>query len=234
MSTQTQVARTICTKKSFATSAAAETFASELQIKFPTQARQSAYPCEDCPNWHLSAMDTAAHAMSQSRVNISSHANFTWAPKLHKNLQHLQSKIKEVYQQYANDRGDKYGAITHVCDTLGIEGANPRQSVRLYLTEIGLHTPNPIRVEARSRANNPTIEGLESKEQELERQLHEIQAKKQALIEAKAIKITNMVNNEQQSVVVIRKEGMSLVVSQEDAFVLVEKLEAHLAALEAA
>jgi hypothetical protein len=230
MSTQTQVARTTCTKKSFTTSATAESFASELQIKYPTQARQSAYACEDCPNWHLSAMDPVAHGLS--RANISSSVNIPWAPGLHRNLQHLQTKIKEAYSEYMKaNANNSWKAVGHVCSALNITDSYEKQTIRTYLVNIGVHNTNPRAVEGQQRKNGLSVESLESQEQQLEKQLSELHAKKMALIEAKAIKITNMLNDEQQPVVVIRKEGMSFVVSPADAYTLVEKLEAHLAAL---
>jgi PHD/YefM family antitoxin component YafN of YafNO toxin-antitoxin module len=233
MSTQQQVGRTAgCTKKSFPTSAAAETFASELQRKYPTQARQSVYACENCPGWHLSAMDPVAHGMAASRVNISSSANSTRAPHLHKDLQHIQSKIKELYTARLATAG-KTGIIAHVCRALEITDTYQQQTVRRFLIYAGLHTPNPRMTAAQTGRAKPdsSIESIESKKQELERQLRDLQAKKQALIEMKALKISDMVNSEKQPVVVVKKEGMSLVLTHEDAFLLVEKLEAHLAAL---
>ena len=178
-------------------------------------------------------MDPVAHGMAESRSNLSSSANTSWAPGLHKDLQHLQTQIKEMHAEYVKSHGTGYGAIGDICHSLGIEDNYKKQTVRFYLIEIGVHKPNPKSVEGQRHKNNPSVESLESQEQQLERQLRDVQIRKQALIEAKAFKITNMLNEQEQPVVVVKKEGMSLVVSPEDAFVLVEKLEAHLSALPA-
>ena len=55
-----------------------------------------------------------------------------------------------------------------------------------------------------------------------------IQAKKQALIETKALKVKDTVDRDG---VIIRKEGGTLVLAYADAFELVDKLTAHLGAL---
>ena len=152
---------------------------------------------------------------------------------MHKELQHQQTKIKELYAEYVKANGSAHGVFTSIARSLGLDDLYKINTIRHYLTGLGIHKPNQRQVENNQRKYNPTVASIEAQEQELERQLHEVQEKKQALIEAKALKIVNMVNDQQQPVVVIRKEGMSLAVSIEDAFLLVEKLEAHLAALPA-
>jgi hypothetical protein len=216
-------------KKAFPTSAAAESFASDLQRKNPTAVRQSPYACEECPNWHLSAMTTDAYAMAKSRSGFSEkHGS---VPGLGLKYAHLQTAIKEAYLADVKENGH-YGSIRRTARKFEVE----YQLVHTFLTEIGLHKPSRIRSEAgrlawqnSQKANaEPTVESLSSEEEKTKAQLAAIQAKKQALIEAKALKIKDTIDNDG---VIIRKEGSTLVLAYDDAFELVDKLTAHLGAL---
>src|SRR5258706_16011376 len=100
-------------KRSFLNSAAAESFSNEIAVKYPNQVRQHAYACEDCPNWHLSAMTADSHAMVQSRSNLPKAEQYS-APDLPGRLSHLQSKIKETYQRLYQDRGQYHGLLVDV------------------------------------------------------------------------------------------------------------------------
>src|ERR1700694_5663154 len=50
-------------KKCFTTREEAENFANDIKSRYPEQVQQHAYACEDCPNWHLTAMSVEAHAL---------------------------------------------------------------------------------------------------------------------------------------------------------------------------
>lgn len=216
-------------KKVFPTSAAAESFASELQRKNPTAVRQSAYACEECPHWHLSAMTTDAHSMAQSRSSFSE--KYGSVPGLGLKYAHLQTKIKEAYVADVKENG-QHGSVMRMARKFGVE----YPLVRTFLTEAGLHKTNQARSEAARRAwqnsqkakSAPTVESLSSEEEQAKAQLAAIQAKKKALIDAKALKVTDTID---KNGVIIRKESYTLVLAYDDAFELVDRLTAHLGAL---
>lgn len=215
-------------KKQFSTSSLAETFASELAVKYPQNARQTAYACEECPMWHLSTMDTAAHSMVESRSNLSSSAKQTYAQGLHSALQHLQTKIKETYTEEVRKNG-LHAAVARTCKQLEIDDAKI-PNVRTWLVELGLHkvnTRNTSSVATPWGTPKNTVEAIETQEQSLERQLQELKAKKQALIELKNLKISTTIDN---NGVILRKEGNVLVLAFNDAYDMIEKLTAYLAA----
>jgi hypothetical protein len=216
-------------KKAFPTAAAAESFASEFQRRNPTAARQSPYACEECPNWHLSAMTTDAYAMAKSRSSFPE--KYASVAGLGLKYAHLQTAIKEAYLADVKDNG-QYGAVKRTARKFDVEYS----LVRTFLVEIGLHKTNRNRSEAgrlawqnSQKANaEPTVESLSSEEEKAKAQLAAIQAKKQALIEAKALKVKDTVDKDG---VIIRKEGGTLVLAYADAFELVDVLTAHLGAL---
>ena len=49
----------------------AEKSSQEMQAKYPHQATQHAYACNQCPNWHLSALQADAFGMASSRQQIA-------------------------------------------------------------------------------------------------------------------------------------------------------------------
>jgi hypothetical protein len=216
-------------KKAFPTSAAAESFASELQRKNPTAVRQSAYACEECPHWHLSAMTADAYSMAQSRSGFSE--KYGRVPGLGLKYAHLQTKIKEAYLADVKENG-QHGAVMRVARKFEVEYS----LVRIFLIETGLHKTSQARSDAGRRAWQnvqkanaaPTVESLSSEEEQVKAQLAALQAKKQALIDAKALKVSDTID---KNGVIIRKEGYTLVLAYDDAFELVDRLTAHLGAL---
>jgi hypothetical protein len=212
-------------KKSFPTSAAAETFASEVQLRNPGQVRQHAYACEECPNWHLSAMTPGAHAMVESRSSglLSEASKYASVPGLGRKYAHLQTKIKDVYQRLAQERGGQFhGIISQVTRAVGMPN-DDGQVVRIFLTDAGLYRPNPRMVASQGRPAKflPSIEGITAEEQELESRLRELHAKKQALIDAKAFKFGL---GPDKTTVVIKKEAQTFALTIDDARELTEKL----------
>jgi hypothetical protein len=216
-------------KKEFPTCAAAESFASELQRKNPTAVRQSAYACEECAHWHLSAMTTEAYSMAHSRSSYSD--KYGRVPGLGRKHAHLQTKIKEAYLADVKQNG-QHGAVARMAQKFEVK----YPLVRIFLIETGLHKTSQVRSDAGRRARQnvqkanapPTVESLSSEEEQAKAQLAAIQAKKQALIDAKALTIKDTID---KNGVIIRKEGYTLVLSYDDAFELVDKLTAHLGAL---
>jgi len=216
-------------KKAFPTSAAAESFASELQRKNPTAVCQSPYACEECPHWHLSAMTTDAHSMAHSRSSFSE--KYGRAPGLGLKYAHLQTKIKEAYLADVKENG-QHGALMRMARKFEVE----YHLVRIFLTETGFHKASQARSDAGRRAwqnlqktnSAPTVESLSTEEEQAKAHLATIQAKKQALIDAKALKVTDTIN---KNGVIIRKEGNTLVLAYDDAYELVDKLTVHLGAL---
>jgi len=211
------VSTCISKKKQFVSKPEADNFVEHLITKYPDQTRQYSYACEDCDKWHLSTKSPEAFALQTARVepnNIFS----TSVPGLGYKYAHLQSKIRDLYHA-GNGR---HGVIADIARELDI----PYTLIHTFLMSTGVHKTNPHRVEsAKVRWSAGSIEGLTAEEEALESKLREIQAKKQALIDAKALKITNTVDN---NGVIIRKEGNTLVLSFEDAHDLVAKLTAYL------
>lgn len=199
-------------KKSFITSSAAESFARDFHSKNPQTVLQSAYACEDCPYWHLSSTNAESHALVQ--MNYDKAGLLAAPPGLHQKYAHHQSKIKELFAQGVN--------IADISRKLDV----PYAAVYVFLKESGLHNPDPQRsAAAQTRRGTPTIESIDAEQAALMAKMRELAAKKAAIIEAKATKITNTIDN---NGVIIRKEGASIALSFADAFELVDKLAAYL------
>ena len=103
-------------KKAFPTAAAAESFASDLQRRNPTAALQSPYACEECPDWHLSAMATDACATAKSRSSLPE--KYASVRGLGLKYAHLQTAIKEAYLADVKDNG-QYGSIRRTARKFG-------------------------------------------------------------------------------------------------------------------
>lgn len=54
-------------KKGHISKEVAEGFAADVQQRNQGQVPQYAYACEECPNWHLSAIPPEAHAAARTR-----------------------------------------------------------------------------------------------------------------------------------------------------------------------
>jgi hypothetical protein len=200
-------------KKSFVTSSAADSFARDYHLKNPQTVLQSAYACEDCPYFHVSSTDAASHALT--KVDYDKAGLLASPPGLHQKYAHHQSKIKELYTRGV--------AISDISKQLDV----PYSSLYVFLTETGLHKPDPQRsASAQTRRGMPTIESIDTEAAALVAKLKELEAKKVAIIEAKALKITNTIDN---NGVIIRKEGASMALSFQDALDLVYKLNDYLA-----
>jgi hypothetical protein len=229
-------------KKCYRTSAEAESAASELQRKDPTAVRQAAYACEECPNWHLSSMTTDAHAMVGARSYLPT--NGSYAPGLGPKYQHMQSKIKELYLSKHKDHAGAYkGIIKDVCNELEIPEIH-KTMIRTFLIESGIHKPNPRMSAAQKLAQNRriipiTLESISAAKRELDAeeqrrqaefqaQRAELERKERDWIEAHSLKISHTVEH---NGVILKKEGGRLTLTYDEAFDLVEKLEAFLAAL---
>ncbi len=192
-------------KKCFASREAALRFEEEVQAKYPNQMRQYAYACEDCPNWHLSSLPPEARELSKSRPAP------VIPPADHKDTTRREQILALKRQGLS---------ITEIARRTGVV----YQTAYGYCVNAGLHIPT-------SSGTRPsikpalTVESLSREEQELQAKLHDIQRKRQQLIEAKALKIGSCSQG-----VRIEKEGNILALSFADAEQLIEKLSDYLTA----
>lgn len=207
-------------KKSFPTSAAAEAFASEVQLRNPGQARQHAYACEECPNWHLSAMTPEAHAMIESRSNLSEASKFGAVPGLGYKYSHLQTRIKEIYQQLlASHGGHQYwGVCGEVANKVDMDSSR----IATFLAAECGYVPTERGPQKRTLQPmvRVSLDSITAEEQQLESRLRELAAKKAAILEAKALKFSR----DEQGRVVIKKEFQTLILAVKDAQELAERL----------
>jgi hypothetical protein len=200
-------------KKCFPSREAALKFEEENQAKYPDRAKQHAYACEDCPNWHLSALPPESQAMLRSR---SYFPPVSQDKATRHGMSAFESRKPEIAALFK--QGLSFNAIS---EQTGI----PYYHVYNFCVALGLHQPktNP-RISEGLRANhsNPvvSIEALASEEEALQAKLRQVQTKKQQLIEAKMLRI----GPHNGSGVVIRKEGNVLALSFSDAQELVERL----------
>jgi hypothetical protein len=173
--------------------------------------------------------------MAASRTNFSNPDAGT-VPGLGQKYRHLQTKIKELYLADVKEDGSR-GAISRVARKVDA----PYHSVFTFLTETGIHEVNPRLSERSKKAQRrpdrepPTLETisaeereLRAKQQEIEAQLADIEHKRQAYIEVHSLKITHTVDH---NGVILRKEGNVLVLSYDDAYDMVDKLQAFLVAI---
>jgi len=181
-------------------------------------------------------MDASAHAMVQSRSNFSEAAKYS-APGLPHRMRHLQSQIKETYQKlFQSKHGQYWGIIGETMKQLEQFGvsANDNSYVREFLAEVGLYKPEtraPYKTKGSIQQTKVvSIDTLTAEERELESKLRELQAKKQALIEARAIKFSL---GPDKTTVVIRKEFQTFALTITDAQELAERLVDFLAAIAA-
>ncbi len=221
-------------KKPFSNSAAAESFASDLQLRNPGNVRQHAYACEECPNWHLSAMDAAAHSTVGS--NLSDAAKYQVRSPLG-NYTHLAAKIKEAYAHFTKNRGQYRGVASDVAKTVGVEDADVHKIIaflveeRLY-KQVARVSYNKS-VQSRPVSKVVSIESLSAEEQELDNMFRQLEArkaelatKKEILIDAKRLKFSMGPDG---GSVIIKKEGQMLALNIEDARELARMLPEFLA-----
>lgn len=207
---------TICTtkKKVFVSKEAAEQFETNIRSKYPTQAKQYAYACESCPNWHLSSVSPESFGMAQNRIKIG-----TGSLAHSANAGEVTSRLRYP-------------------ETLKLEAIRLRNETDMTANAIaeklGVTTPAVIYVWCRDKellakyekGRIPTSIGdFESEEQKLERQLVELRSKKAAAIEAKKWKFLPCWEGKG---VLLKKEQNTMGVLIEDAEELIVMLDDYL------
>jgi hypothetical protein len=191
---------TNCIKKSYPSRAAAEEFAADLKNRYPEQVQQYAYPCEDCPNWHLSSMPPEAYELSKSHPAPA-------IPPARKDTS-TRERVLNLKRQGLS--------VSEIARQTGIV----YQTAYSYCVDAGLHVPRPQPRPASSSIKPAmTVESLSTEERELQAKLEDIKRKKEQLIEAKALKIGPYFGG-----VRIEKEGNILALSFAEGQDLVEKL----------
>jgi hypothetical protein len=207
-------------KKCYPTRDAAEQFARGLAEKYPEQVKQHAYACEDCSNWHLSAMSPDAQAMVCSRSYLPQVPENKAARLGTSAFEGRKPEIAELFRQ-----GFSFKAISEKTEI-------PYSHVYNICIALGLHQPktNP-RISEGLRASQSksvrSLETLSSEEEnllarlgEMQALLREIQTKKHQLLEASMLRI----GPHNGSGLIIEKEGNVLVLSFAEAEELAERL----------
>jgi transposase len=199
----------------YGTKQEAEKSSQEMQAKYPHQATQHAYACNECPNWHLTSVEPDAFGMASSRQQIapesmlrSANASRRGRPKGYR--PRTEAEKLEAFKLHA--QGIK---IVAVAERLGVSGP----TVSYWLANPGL------KAKYEKTKTPQSIEEFDSEEKKLERQLAEIRSKKQEAIEAKQFKFLPCWEGKG---VLIKKEGNHVAFTLADAEELVILLDDYL------
>ena len=201
-----------CTKKPFATEREALTFEAEIRAKH-NNARQYAYKCPECPStYHLSALPPDAYELS--KVNTSSHA-IAEAARLQPARR---SKMNRIEVEQFRKKVGEYLAAGMSLRQIAEKTGRSYPTAAFHAMKLRGHKPA-------ASSNGCTVKGLEAQEQSLLEQIQGVQRKKQALIDAMQLRVQLTASGKAVS---MQKEGEHMILKLDDAYELVEKLEALL------
>jgi hypothetical protein len=193
----------------------AEKSAQEMQARHPHEAKQYAYPCDECPNWHLTSMQPDAFGMGKSRQQIApesmlrnGNASKGGRPKGYRTR--TEAEKLEAFKLQAQKM-----KIAVIAEKLGIS----------YPTASNWLGDPALKAKYEASLVPKSLEDFQSEEQKLERQLADIRSKKAAAIEAKQFKFLPCWEGKG---VLIKKEGNHVAFTLADAEELVIRLDDYL------
>ena len=187
-------------KRQFESRGTAESFAEGLKSKYPDQAPQYPYACEDCPHWHLTAEPPESYALARPRWPETPGDAEEKGRTKHAN------KEPDIVRLYKEGK-----TMPQIASITGV----PHPSVRYILIKLGHFRPTRMSSTSHIPAwvkKPPSVEVLDEEEARLAAQLESIRKRKELLIEAKRLKIE--VSSE---FLLIRKEGNTLQLSFAEA-----------------
>lgn len=183
-------------KKNFATEQDALSFEEKNRAMY-RGIRQYAYLCEECNNYHLSALPPDAR---NAVANYSKIENGRSAETTEKWRRVTEEEKQEIV-------------------TLRKQGL----SVKQIAERVGVSSPTVLRYSksnGQASVSAPTLDSLASEEKELEAKLQRLREEKQRIIEFKLLKAVKLPEGQ----VSIRKELQSMTLSTDDALDLAVKL----------
>jgi transposase-like protein len=212
-------------KQSYFSEHEADDAAKIVNDKYPEQMPQRPYRCEEGGVWHLTTKPVAGvvHTPGALSVNVrlDAAAKNAVAAGVTKRTR---TRYPEETKAEAFRLRDKGLTTTDIAAKLGM---SDRQSVYNWFND-------PVLKARYGRGTTiVTVEQIESEEQALERKLTELRTKKQAMLDAKALKFLPCTVGVNEPGVLVKKEGNTLALSIEDAEELVVRLDDYLKGLSA-
>jgi transposase-like protein len=215
-------------KQSYYSEHEAEDAAKIVNDKYPEQMPQRPYRCDEGGVWHLTTKPVAGVVYSPGALSVN--VRLGAAAKNAEAAGATQKQTRKHYPEETRAEAFRLRAqgLPHADIALRL-GVLDRQTVSNWLN-------NPAykqRYGNGRSVTSTTVEQIESEEQALERKLAELKTKKQALIDAKALKFLPCTVGVNTPGVLIKKEGNTLALSIEDAETLVVRLDDYLKGLSA-
>jgi hypothetical protein len=173
-------------------------------------ARQFAYQCEDCPDYHLSAMSPESFAMATSRSNYHNMPGVISTKPPAEELATRRAEVKKLRDQSV--------PVNQIAHRLGVSLPTIYNDLRsLDGGSSYIRSSSPVRPSTTFR----DLDAVVQKRRDLEAQLFRLQQEEQRLIEMKALKIMPCWEGRG---VLIQKGNERMALSPEDAKELAEKL----------
>jgi transposase-like protein len=211
-------------KQSYFSEHEADDAAKIVNDKYPEQMPQRPYRCEEGGVWHLTTKPVAGvvHTPGALSFNVRLDAAAKTAQAAGVTRRERTNYPEETKAEAFRLRAR---GMSHA-DIAAKLGVKDRQTIANWLN----YPPLMARY-GNGRATVVSVEQIETEEQLLERKLAELRTKKQALIDAKALKFLPCTVGVNEPGVLIKKEGNTLALSIEDAETLVVRLDDYLKGL---